>query len=119
MEIVEPKILEAKKKRWAESSRRWKEKYPERVGRAIKAKRAAVIALLGSVCVQCGFSDVRALQIDHVFGGGRKERLEKGWWNILTDILENGSQGRYQLLCANCNTIKRIVNKEHGDGGHS
>src|SRR5881394_22666 len=36
--------------------------------------RARALAFLGGRCVQCGFDDARALQIDHVHGGGNKER---------------------------------------------
>lgn len=75
--------------------------------------RAAVVAALGGRCVQCGFTDVRALQIDHVAGGGVRERRTIGYYGICQRVLR-GSKG-YQLLCANCNWIKRAVRGEIGD----
>ena len=35
--------------------------------------RLSVLEKYGSKCVKCGFSDSRALQIDHVNGGGHAE----------------------------------------------
>jgi hypothetical protein len=64
---------------------------------------------LGKKCKRCGFADKRALQIDHIFGGGSKELREIGntytyylRLSVLPNLLE-----RYQLLCANCNWIKK------------
>lgn len=75
-----------------------------------KVLRVAVLVLLGNRCVQCGFSDSRALQVDHIRGGGGKERAKlfsRGiYWRIL-----RGARG-YQLLCANCNWIKRSMRNE-------
>lgn len=78
-----------------------------------RKQRAKVISALGQCCVRCGFSDVRALQIDHVNGGGNAERYSLGSPNKLyRKILINGADG-YQLLCANCNWIKRHENQEY------
>lgn len=76
--------------------------------------RLQAINHLGARCVDCGFSDIRALQIDHVNGGGSHERKMKGsnrftYKNALEDI-----SGKYQVLCANCNWIKKAVMKENG-----
>lgn len=76
-------------------------------------RRQKVIELLGSICVKCGFSDARALQIDHVNGGGNRERIELGSNPALySKILKQGTSG-YQLLCANCNWIKRSEKQEY------
>jgi hypothetical protein len=81
------------------------------------SKRLEVITHLGGKCNKCGFNDIKALQIDHINGGGRKDRngLILGFFKkVLADDSDN-----YQLLCANCNTIKRIVNHEHSTGRNS
>ena len=75
-----------------------------------RALRAAALAHLGGVCCRCGFSDVRALQIDHVNGGGSKEHRAIRNDGIHRKVLA-GEPG-YQLLCANCNWIKRVENGE-------
>ena len=60
----------------------------------------------GRKCKKCGFSDVRALHIDHKFGGGSKEiRKMKSMAQYKKVIF--ASKERYQILCANCNFIKR------------
>jgi len=119
----------------ADASRRWRQSHPEAIReqkrlyyarhserlsklrapgnllRAHKLRHDTIIAL-GGVCIKCGFSDERALQIDHVNGGGNAERKvlvnrQAFYHKILDD-----STG-YQLLCANCNWIKRCENNEY------
>lgn len=70
-----------------------------------------VFEILGRKCVRCGFDDVRALQVDHIEGGGSRERKEKGTWTVYYNVVKTGGKG-YQILCANCNVIKRIEKKE-------
>ena len=81
-------------------------------------KRNELFDLLGNKCCKCGFSDKRALQIDHINGGGRSERIKyntKDFHRIVLRSLKN-NENKYQLLCANCNWIKRYENKEWGGG---
>ena len=69
------------------------------------------LKFLGGKCVKCGFSDVRALQIDHVHGGGTKDfKKFGGMYGVYKNVLLEPE--KYQLLCANCNWIKRFENKE-------
>lgn len=79
--------------------------------------RKAVLEVLGNKCAKCGFSDSRALQIDHINGGGSKERKTTGTGSayFYKTVLESfiKKEQKYQLLCANCNWIKRYENKEH------
>ena len=77
-----------------------------------RKQRKAAIAFLGGSCVRCGFSDYRALQIDHINGGGKQEHdLAGGRIGLWNRVLAGDS--RYQLLCANCNCIKRVENREY------
>lgn len=74
-----------------------------------------VIMKLGGKCVVCGFKDMRALQLDHINGGGVKEIKKIGRFRMLSDIMEldiTVVMKKYQVLCANCNWIKRSENKE-------
>ncbi len=67
-------------------------------------------------CADCGFSDVRALSIDHINGGGTRHRKEIGgggtthfyYW-LKTHNYPTG----YQVLCMNCQFIKKLVNGEN------
>ena len=77
--------------------------------------RKSSIEALGGKCVLCGFSDARALQIDHIDGGGSKERVGKKFigrfhLHVLRSFLSK--ENKYQLLCANCNWIKRAEKGE-------
>lgn len=74
--------------------------------------RESLWALLGRECVRCGFSDVRALQIDHIDGGGNQERkASRSLDEYYQKIIACGGKG-YQVLCANCNQIKRHEKRE-------
>ena len=77
--------------------------------------RKAVIETLGGKCIRCGIIDIRVLQIDHISGGGSKERKERGFGQqfhsyVIQSFLKG--ENKYQLLCANCNWIKRVENQE-------
>jgi len=78
--------------------------------RQYAALRNKVFKLLGGQCKRCKIKDRRVLQIDHVAGGGTRERKKHGSTKILKKILD-GEKG-YQLLCANCNWIKKFNKKE-------
>lgn len=75
--------------------------------------RERVLEVLGKKCGACGYSDIRALHVDHVNNNGYKERKKYGGQNMYRRILKLGGRG-YQTLCANCNWLKRyeIILKE-------
>lgn len=74
--------------------------------------REAAVAELGGVCVTCGWNDPRALHIDHIAGGGSKEKKSsKSKTRVYREVIA-GVEGKYQLLCANHNTIKKYENGE-------
>jgi len=116
-----------KDSRWLVERRRKMRKYAR--NRRVKL-RMKVIELLGGKCIKCGNKDIRVLQIDHIHCGGsnrkrKKERNNHGTrkvngpiggyetylLKILKEIKVDGSK-YYQLLCANCNWIKRWENEE-------
>jgi len=87
------------------------------------ARRLEIINLLGGQCINPyglhdkPFTDIRCLQIDHINGGGTRERrtgifTSNKYPQIIKFIKENPHQTKYQLLCANCNWIKRDKNME-------
>lgn len=93
----------------AAAARRQREWYERNKGQARKAARerfqrlrAEMLDLLGGRCVRCGYHDRRALEIDHLIP--RKETRLKEWHREMSNIREHPEQ--YQLLCANCHTIK-------------
>ena len=103
------------RERSREYQRAWRLRNPDKVRqymRDVNLKayryRDEVLRRYGARCQTCGFSDVRALQLDHVRGGGCQERHRLGTATIYKDALKRVGDGTYQLLCANCNWIKRI-----------
>ncbi len=121
------------RRRRRESSQRWREanrehnnaynreyrkRYPHygviptRIYR--KNLRLKVIEHFGGKCMKCGFDDWRALQIDHINGGGRKSfgKIRPSPVYYHNKLLGETPGVTYQLLCANCNQIKKHENKE-------
>ena len=78
-----------------------------------RARRHAFLEAMGGECERCGFTDPRALQTDHVHGGGAAERRRLGRPNtpsFYARVLANRAD--YALLCANCNSIKKDEQNE-------
>lgn len=108
-------------KEWAEIQRR--------TGKERRTKlKLEVYELLGNKCsnpnclIVGGCKDIRCLQIDHINRASpehRKFRRTSGAEYYLRMILAQIKSGSkdYQLLCANCNWIKRFEKHEHGEGG--
>lgn len=86
-----------------------------------RVRREILTLLSGSLsCGKCGYSaDWRALQIDHIHGGGKHDSRTRGGntnlWSLRNWIKKYPEAARdmYQVLCANCNWIKRFDNDEH------
>lgn len=74
--------------------------------------RQETLNILGRECVQCGFNDERALQVDHINGGGHKLRDQQRSQSGLLRAVA-ATPKIFQILCANCNCIKRIENNEN------
>jgi hypothetical protein len=80
------------------------------------ALRTKAIERLGDKCVLCGFDDMRTLQIDHINGGGTAENKAIGQMGVhkrILSMLEEELRQEYQLLCANCNWIKKYEKNEN------
>jgi hypothetical protein len=59
-----------------------------------------------------GCTEFRALQFDHKSGGGSAEREGRRDSGIGLQYRIRKEPGRFQLLCANCNWVKRYMNEE-------
>lgn len=67
----------------------------------------------GNACAYCGFTDIRALQIDHIHNNGAEERKALGGqqvsgWRFYQHLIKSNYPDGYQTLCANCNMIKQL-----------
>lgn len=86
----------------------------------VKSIRHEIIHRLGNKCVNCGFNDIRALQIDHKNGGGKKHIASfSGNSRNYYKSVRSSDLSEYQILCANCNWIKRYTHNECSNDRHN
>lgn len=71
----------------------------------LRQNRERALKMLGGKCRICGFADSRALEIDHMNGGGKSDRKARGPRERYAAIAKGQTAG-FQALCANCHTIK-------------
>lgn len=74
--------------------------------------RQEVINKLGGKCINCGITDIKVLEINHVHGGGTKHLKKVGTTMHLYDIKSNRTNRKYDIRCANCN---RLYEYERGN----
>jgi len=109
-----------KSKLWRQSEHYKKDIIPKLRERSILNRLRTRLSILKRInpnlsCNKCSYNkDIRVLHIDHVFGNGNIDRksFKDGhsyYKHLLT--IENISE-KYQLLCANCNWLKRYENRE-------
>ncbi len=81
---------------------------------SISYRKSKAYDILGNKCSRCGFDDIGALQIDHVNSNGKQERVKnnRNQVTLYKNVIDANGKG-YQLLCANCNWLKRVSNKEN------
>ena len=85
----------------------------------LKEERNSLVKSLGGKCSRCGFSDRRALDIDHV-DSSKKEippRRIFTLWRRIKDWRNN--KGNLRLLCANCHRIitRMAERRIHNEAG--
>lgn len=68
-------------------------------------------------CQRCGFSDIRALSMDHIDGSGSRHRKKMPGTSIYRWLKIHGFPEGLQVLCMNCQFIKRIENEEYNRSG--
>ena len=73
-----------------------------------REKKRVVMIHYGGKCVCCGEARIEFLSVDHVNGGGEKQKRELGIgsdmysWLIRNNFPEEG----YRVLCFNCNMAR-------------
>ena len=128
IKTAQQRFRERHPERGREAQRRFRQRHLERIRtenriRQLKRHREArinLIEILGGKCLRCGFDDHRALQFDHINGDAWRYRHHKHGTTraqqeavVLLRDGEDSLKERFQLLCANCNWIKRFENGEH------
>lgn len=90
-----------------------KKKYMERAKENVKKLKEIIFNHYGKKCMCCGETETRFLCIDHINGDGKKHREELGSMKKWTGrgfyewIINNNYPDTLQLLCYNCNMVKR------------
>ena len=106
------------------ANKRYRLAHPEKVqaweakrepGKHYRQVKEAIFQKLGKVCRRCGITDPRVLCIDHVNGGGNREVKSMSVYPYYKKVL-NDKDDLYQILCQNCNWIKRHERREIGSG---
>lgn len=86
----------------------------------IKQIKAEVFNAYGGIkCAWCGIEDIDVLAIDHINGGGNKERkalgMPGGGYKFYMYLKENSYPSGYQVLCMNCNLKKHLQGNRRVD----
>ena len=66
-------------------------------------------------CCRCGFTDIRALSIDHINGGGTNHRkvLNRSGESFYRWLKMNNYPEGFQVLCMNCQWLKKAEKREY------
>jgi len=71
-----------------------------------------VIKMLGGVCVKCGCTDLRVLEVNHIDGGGKTEYLSKSnqafYWKV---FYGERTIDDLNVMCASCNALYEYERK--------
>lgn len=86
-------------------NRREGERYESRKAK-YKARQQAIIAALGGKCIECGISDLRVLEIDHIDPAIKQRPKHRQYPLNVRVVLWEKEMGNLQVLCANCHRIK-------------
>lgn len=105
----------------SEYQRRWRKENPEAYSaihkRCRDKLRRTVMDAYGGKCACCGECAPEFLCIDHVNGGGNRERKKYtgvpfgGTTTLYRSIRDRGFPPDYQVLCYNCNAAKGAYGK--------
>lgn len=89
------------------------EKYKEQSRKAKAKEKLKLFLMYGNRCQLCGFSDMRALSLDHKNNNGNDERKLLGERGVYRRAKTTYMPEEYQILCMNCQFIKRSEHEGH------
>ncbi|MBA3785875.1 MAG: hypothetical protein H0X15_10130 [Acidobacteria bacterium] len=85
-------IPEEERRKWREQHKRVRERAMERLG--------------GKKCSNCGYNDFSVLEINHIYGGGRKALKVRQNRQLYRDIMNDKVElSEYNVLCRICNAL--------------
>ncbi|KKL61610.1 hypothetical protein LCGC14_2193580 [marine sediment metagenome] len=87
-----------------EAHRHYKKRNLEARRKYYRKLRQDVLTAYGRICVCCGELHEEFLTMDHINGGGRKERKKYSGGGFYASLRSRGfPKDDYRLLCMNCN----------------
>jgi len=103
---------EKARKQKRENMRRYRAENPEKYREQTKASkerlRVKLFDMYGHKCSLCGFTDKRALTLDHIKNNGAEERESLGARGPWYRAVKKYRPEEYRILCMNCQFIERI-----------
>jgi hypothetical protein len=96
-----------------EKGKDWTSKNRDRVNELARLRRWSVLQHYSGefpMCACCGEDTPQFLSLDHIDGGGNKQRRELGGGGYWSWFKQNDYPEGYQVLCHNCN-LGREMNK--------
>jgi hypothetical protein len=100
-------------------NREWSKKHPGKVWKSLYSwkmrTKTEVLAHYSDgtlSCIKCGYTDIRALSLDHINDNGAEERrtnkvAKTGGTSFYHWLKRQGYPEGYQTLCMNCQNIKK------------
>ena len=70
--------------------------------------RMTIIEHYGGKCACCSEDRIEFLVLDHINGGGGKERRLLGSRQVYLYVIKNKFPDRYRILCHNCNAALKF-----------
>ncbi len=87
----------------------WKQKILDWTIKSRMKRKIDLYNLYKGKCAHCECRDIRVLQLDHIHNNGAAHRKKMSSTVLITALLRGKiDKSDYQLLCANCNWIKRL-----------
>jgi len=110
----DPKNVEILRKRGNDWSKNNPERRREFSRKTVLKARMLILKKYGGnspKCKCCGESEFKFLAIDHIKGGGSKQRKMEGYGSLGQWLRSKGYPEGYQILCHNCNCAKGFYGK--------
>jgi hypothetical protein len=107
------------REKWLEgnkaSTKKYREEHSERDEAYYWAKKLELMNMYGGKCAICGKTELTVLTIDHIFGGGKKERdeLRDNNINYYCKLLREPVRSDLRCLCIECNWKSRVYGKDN------
>lgn len=105
--------------KFKKTTKEYKKRYNKNLNEQRKAQVISELTSGEMCCSLCGFDDIRALSVDHIDGNGAEHRKSVRGCHLYKWLIKNNFPEGFQVLCMNCQWIKRHENNEFTKKGQS